>query len=432
MGPRTLQWLPLLSAVLMLSLTGCDTTHPERDTRETQAHLGADASPYSPEERLAQQIFPLAWEMEQQTAVHTALRNDRFFQDLEAQRRAAIEDALERCEDLACLLAPLFFETDERKAIQRRLIQLYNHPEDTVFKSFLTEVIQPKKAYIFYDRQSGGAQLAAAWKDQHNGINYILRGYGLNQGLRYPKVDAPIHDVHSEDYFETVRHAIQEVLTRDGPLFFTPALYTATRLLVLNERDEAIRFRPLSTVNHAAYERMRTIDWDAAPYSAILVFGKGPKRHGVALSRAGRQNLDRGVELFREGKAPFLVVSGGNVHPNRTPFNEAEEMKRYLMQKHDIPEHAILMEPHARHTTTNIQNMNRILLSHGAPDDKPIVGVSQKEHINYISSPRFLHAYTRDIRFNTLHSLKRLSPHTVEFWPTWNSFHVLATEPLDP
>src|SRR5699024_595437 len=223
-------------------------------------------------------------------------------------KQAAIKHATQMCTDMQCLIEALLFDDEERKTIQGRLVQLYNHPDDRVFQRFLTQIIRPSKAYAFYERSSGATRLAAAWEDQHNGINYILRGYALGEGLRYPKVDSPIHDVRSKPYFEQVTAEIKAALALEDPLFFTASLYVAARLLVLNERDEAVRFRPLSAVNHAAYARIPTIDWDDAPYSVILVFGKGPKQHGVPLSRAGRQNLDRAVKFYRDRKAPFLVV----------------------------------------------------------------------------------------------------------------------------
>ena len=48
---------------------------------------------------------------------------------------------------------------------------------------------------------------------------------------------------------------------------------------------------------------------------------------------------------FRQKKAPFILVSGGNVHPNLTPYNEALEMKMALMREFGVPENAILVDP---------------------------------------------------------------------------------------
>ena len=52
-----------------------------------------------------------------------------------------------------------------------------------------------------------------------------------------------------------------------------------------------------------------------------------------------------------KAKPHFLCVSGGFVHPIRTRFSEAIEMKHDLMTRFGIPANAIIVDPHARHTT---------------------------------------------------------------------------------
>ena len=46
------------------------------------------------------------------------------------------------------------------------------------------------------------------------------------------------------------------------------------------------------------------------------------------------------------------------------------EMKKYLMNHLKVPENAIIMEPHARHTTTNLRNGARLIYRYGIPFDK--------------------------------------------------------------
>ena len=64
------------------------------------------------------------------------------------------------------------------------------------------------------------------------------------------------------------------------------------------------------------------------------------------------------------------------MHPDKTPDAEAIEMKKYLMEAHSIPEAAILVDPHARHTTTNLRNAARMMLRSGAPPEKPLLVAS--------------------------------------------------------
>src|SRR5665647_1789454 len=91
-----------------------------------------------------------------------------------------------------------------------------------------------------------------------------------------------------------------------------------------------------------------------------------------------------GAENYKKGLAPFIVVSGGFVHPFQTSYCEAFELKQYLIDQLGIPDSVIIMEPHARHTTTNIRNTNRIIYRHYIPADKQILCTSTSGQIDYI------------------------------------------------
>jgi hypothetical protein len=47
--------------------------------------------------------------------------------------------------------------------------------------------------------------------------------------------------------------------------------------------------------------------------------GYGDDRPGVILSAMGRLRIELAARRYKEGKAPLIVVSGGFVHPARTP-----------------------------------------------------------------------------------------------------------------
>jgi DNA-directed RNA polymerase beta subunit len=108
--------------------------------------------------------------------------------------------------------------------------------------------------------------------------------------------------------------------------------------------------------------RMRT----RSPYDVIVVPGYTPddakkpmpEVHPVAASR-----LDEAIALYKEGKASLLLVTGGAVRPEGTPYAEALVMKRYLLE-HGISEAAIVVEPCARHSTTNLRNAGRFMLKY--------------------------------------------------------------------
>jgi len=68
---------------------------------------------------------------------------------------------------------------------------------------------------------------------------------------------------------------------------------------------------------------------------------------------------------FHKGHIGMLIVSGGNVHPVGTYQNESMDLKNLLVEKLQVPADRIFIEPFARHTTTNVRNAGRLLLSLG-------------------------------------------------------------------
>jgi uncharacterized SAM-binding protein YcdF (DUF218 family) len=149
---------------------------------------------------------------------------------------------------------------------------------------------------------------------------------------------------------------------RSTDLFFETWLRVGLDLLVISQRDEAARYEPMDRgVTAAAFRRASLISWSSAPHAASLVPGAGTLPGETGLSAAGALRVRLAARRYADGLAPFIVVSGGHVHPNKTPFAEAIEMKRVLMTRYGIPEDAIVVDPHARHITTNLRNSVRLV-----------------------------------------------------------------------
>lgn len=113
---------------------------------------------------------------------------------------------------------------------------------------------------------------------------------------------------------------------------------------------------------------------------------------------------------------------------------EAVEMKRYLIEKLNIPEEAIIIEPHARHTNTNIRNANRILYRQGIPADKRIICTSTTDQIDYILGRLFK---KRNINLNLIgylpwRDMQQLNKYKVPYYPVKESLHIESFDPLDP
>jgi hypothetical protein len=86
-------------------------------------------------------------------------------------------------------------------------------------------------------------------------------------------------------------------------------------------------------------------------------FGWSSGLHPKAVTR-----LEQAAHDLLAGLAETAIVSGGAVH---SPDNEALLMREWLIAR-GIDRRRILVEPCARHTTTNLRNAGRMVLSAGA------------------------------------------------------------------
>lgn len=136
---------------------------------------------------------------------------------------------------------------------------------------------------------------------------------------------------------------------------------------------------------------------------------------------------------YHQGVAPLLVVSGGRVHPYKTLNSEAFFMKKYLTEECGVPEWAILMEPHARHTTTNVRNAVRIMFRQGVPMDKCALISSSESHISSVASPAFTQRCLREMGVKPYELGKRISEQFIEFYPQAIALQINPVDdPLDP
>lgn len=196
------------------------------------------------------------------------------------------------------------------------------------------------------------------------GLNNILSVYGQGQPPRYDAIDGPIGAAGSTRLAGDVAIAMQmsEVDASAAYAVFDRSIAVAVGLLDANDRLDAIRFEPISAgMNAAPFARARQLDWNAHPYTAIIVLGQGPDELTTPLSAGSKLRLKAAAQRYAAGDAPFLIVSGGAVHPRGTRSVEAVQMREALMARFGIPADAIIIEPYARHTTTNLRNAARLL-----------------------------------------------------------------------
>jgi hypothetical protein len=358
----------------------------------------------------------------------TLLRRNTVLKQLSNRKVQSLRMAA-NCDDVGCFDRLFRFSGPAIQTVATELRALSKHPE---FKKLVMKDLRPSGAFIKYSRRSDSEMLIAAWKDAANGMNRLLSIYGLGKNPYYKDIDKVSFDVSSEEYRNLLKTKIAEIKLSKDPLFFEPTLSFALKLLEANRRDEAGRYEPLEEgENKASLQDLKNIRWNSYPYSFILVLGSGPQ-DSARLSRGGAKRADQAAQLFLEHKAPLIILSGGHVHPMQTPFNEAIEMKKYVMEKFKIPEKSILIEPHARHTTTNFRNAARLAFRYGIPTDLKALVTSSEDHITITTKDGFRIRCSTELGYFPMEFITRISPVAAEFKPSVASLFFDVNDPLDP
>jgi hypothetical protein len=375
--------------------------------------------------------FYLLTLLEEEPSLRKPLEQNKTLQQFCRQQQRRTNKTADSCKSAACLGASLLFDNDEIKAISNALEQVYK--TQPAFRATLQQHLKPSGAFMRYESLPDREILLDRWKEEAIGLNYIINAYTKNTGLRYPRIDSAMYNVHSDTYAKAVKELWTAYRQHPEPscLFFTPALRFAMDLLALNKKDHAARHEPMSGTNEKPLSQLSKVQWDKYEYSVILVLGAGPDDNSP-ISEMNKLRCRTAADIYRKNVAPFLVVSGGYVHPFNTPYSEAIEMKRFLIDSCSIPETAILVEPHARHTTTNMRNANRILLRNGFPLDKKVLCTSSKAHLIYASSVFFEKVCLKDLGYLPYRKLRQVDDLSIEYYPVAESLHEDPLDPLDP
>jgi len=337
--------------------------------------------------------------------------------------------------DIDCMLRPFYFTQEEKEQVSARLKVMCQTQPDV--QQWIAQYVRPSGMFIKYADQSDEALLSAIWMEACQGMEHMIDTYAKGKVGRYPNIDSVGFNVKSEDYKRMVRSVAYSVQDDAGTLslFFQPMLQLALTLMDINNRDEAGRHEPMTQLdNKKAFELIPDIQWDNYKYATILVLGAGPDKENIALSAAGKLRIKVAAKNYHEGLAPFIIVSGGYVHPYQTPFAEAIEMKKALMDNYGVPERAIIIDPHARHTTTNFRNAARIMYRYGIPTDKMSLCTTGFDHIVYVTDPkyRFNERNMKELGYLPYQFFKQVSRYDIEFKPVITSLHADPLDPLDP
>lgn len=354
---------------------------------------------------------------------------------LEAKRTALAEAAKTCATKAPCHIAALTLSSEEIASVRGGLTAV-------VKSGALRSAIEKMRRSGLFVRDASlddDAFVAKSWERAAAGLNNILAVYGRGEQPRYPAIDSVSHDAASPGYGQLVDTAIgmMDEAAGEWDLFYQPTLALALRLFDINWRDEAARHEPMHLgENAAAYKRIQTIKWADYPYTVALVPGSGlseaMERENHALSPAGKQIIEIAARRYHAKKVPFIIVSGGYVHPKHTRFAEAVEMKRALIRDFKVPENAILIDPHARHTTTNVRNAARLMFRYGIPTDRAALITTRSYHLDSIAAAAFDERNERELGYRPYVSKRRLSRFELEWLPNVLSLQADPLDPLDP
>lgn len=125
-------------------------------------------------------------------------------------------------------------------------------------------------------------------------------------------------------------------------------------------------------VTYWAIDRRSALD-DSAPADVILVLGSAvwPNEQPSPSLRA---RTERAIELYQQGYAPYLLLSGGL---GRYPPEEAEVMRRLAVEA-GIPQEALILDREAHSTWESMEKLQDIMSQEGW---KTAIIVSDPFHI---------------------------------------------------
>lgn len=395
----------LVMAAMSLTIAAAPPAAAER--------VGSPAARDTVAEAMSLRLFPTLVDVTRSPAWLRALDADRGVQTLWQARAARIA----ACGTPACTLEAMIWSDEDRATLAFAL--------NRVAKS--NAVPAPKT----------NADLipAAAIDQELAGLNTVLRVYGLGVPGRYPKIDGPIFAAGTPFFVDGIKVAIETARAASAaqPETLAASMAVAVALLDANDATAAIAFDPLDLRENAgARMAAAKTDWTAFRYTALIVPGVGPEDTGTQLSPRGKLHVLLAAQRYRQGLAPFILVSGSAVHPRGTHFLEAVEMRRALIQRYAIPADRIILDPYARHTTTNLRNATRRFAALGIPLDRPTLIVTDAEQSAYIEGKVFADRNATELGYQPGAIGRRLSVYDLEFRPSARSLRQNPRDPLDP
>jgi DUF218 domain len=346
--------------------------------------------------------------------VVNVLQDTQAISAISEQRDTLFREAAVYCvEDIECWADALLWSDSDAQDTGAVLSDAFTGPPDVFDLAGLH--LRPSGMFHLHIASPDAQLLQSAWSDTVDGLHQVFDSYA--RSLPPAELDAIASDILAA--------------YPDPMLFFEPLIEVVLAAMDYYGRDEAGRYEPMQEgENQKAFESIPLIDWDAYRFSTIIVPGLGPETE-IPLHPGGRFRCNLAARRFNAGLAPLIVFSGGHVHPDQTRYSEAIEMKKYLMQSHGIPEEAILVDPHARHTTTNLRDVSRLIFRYGIPPDKPALITTdpfQNFYIDFLLTGRCLD----ELGYLPWRKVTRLALYDSCLMPAPTSLYADPRDPLDP
>ncbi|NCI48788.1 YdcF family protein [Sediminibacterium roseum] len=373
--------------------------------------------------------------------VRRMLGADEVLKQMATTKTDSVRYALQHCErDGLCYTSKLKFSEEDIKTVGNRLRALYK--PGNALDRLVQQHLVPSGCYILFQSAAPVEMLVKAWEQDAMGVNFCIGVYAEGRKPNYPLIDSISFNTRdarnpngfANGYVSLLYNttSLLSVETTHASPFYQLPLMAAAYFLEMNERGQAADFEPMEAgENRAAVQKIKTTDWSKYKYTVILVPGAGPEDPRVALSAEGMLRCRLAALQYKQGLAPFVVVSGGKVHPYKTVYCEATEMKKFMVETLQVPASAIIIDPHARHTTTNMRNTARLMYRYGIPMNRPGIATTTRGQSTMIGTTLVARCL-KELNEAPYRNGTRLSETSVEFYPLPEALHINPTEPLDP
>ncbi|WP_078721788.1 YdcF family protein [Elizabethkingia ursingii] len=388
-----------------------------------------EKQPQSPQEWEIYKNYYLIYSFRNNALLLQELHKDPAVQTMLTDRNKRFE-AGKDCPTTDCLIDALKWKESEITALNNKFQDLFARNKS--FQNFVENTLYTSLKYSKSESLNPKEYLQKALLQDLKAMNNVIDIYGAGKKPNYPDIDSISFNVKDKNYIELLRNVRFDVAADTEKNAFDQTLLSAIRLLEVNERWDAAQLEPLTkTENKEAYNKVKKTDFSKYPYASLLILGSGPQVYGQKISPMGMLRSRQALRAYQKGLAPFIIVSGGRVHPFKTQYTEAVEMKRYMVEILGIPASVIIIDPFARHTTTNVRNAGRMIIDYGFPKDKWSLVSSSKTHIDYVEKAMD----KRSIKeLGTVPYIvgKRIDDLLLEYKPTADAFLINPAEPLDP